>query len=331
VCGGKRRVFVLAFMGSGNARHISGAALPVLRQGFSRCINGEKFGFVDCPRCGVTMTSAKNLNWHLAGKDDDRTTFCLTHQEATAEVEAGTMTATQLANRRHQRLQRFKRSGTLEAEGPATVNVMTCSGANAAICSKFVYLGSMISPDATAQGEIRRRAVIAWSVFGDLDNIWRSRCISWKLKGQLFSALVLSIMLYNAEVWPLTKHDSTLLEGIYTRMTRSLCIRATRRQTERQQKKIAKVKKGDVLKLLKLPTMPALLRQKRMRWVGHALRRDNSDLSKMEVKKELALSSNIWTKCVLGDMDTLNIKSVKALEDKSEDRVNFRKISSAYT
>jgi len=36
----------------------------------------------------------------------------------------------------------------------------------------------------------------------------------------------------------------------------------------------------DVLKLLRLPTMSALLRQKRLRWVGHALRRDDSDLSK---------------------------------------------------
>ena len=42
-----------------------------------------------------------------------------------------------------------------------------------------------------------------WSIHGDLDRIWQSRCICWKLKGQLFSALVLTVLLYNAEVWPL--------------------------------------------------------------------------------------------------------------------------------
>ena len=64
----------------------------------------------------------------------------------------------------------------------------------------------------------------------------------------------------------------------------------------------------DVLKLLGLPTMTALLRQKRLRWVGHALRRDDGDLSKTEAKSELALSSKPWTKCVLSDMETLKIQ-----------------------
>ena len=74
------------------------------------------------------------------------------------------------------------------------------------------------------------------------------------------------------------------------------------------------IKKTDLPKLLHLPTIHGLLRQKRMRWVGHALRRADSDLSQVEVQ-ELALSSKPWIKCLLGDMKELNIKSIKALED----------------
>jgi hypothetical protein len=307
---GNRRVLVLAELGAGSTKHIGGATLPVLRLGFSQCLNGEKFGFVDCPRCKVTMMHAKSLTNHQASKGD-RATCCLSYQEAAAAVEAGDMTERQVAMRRHQRMAGFKRSGKLEADGAEPVKVMTCSGVEAATCKRFVYLGSMISPDSTAQPEIRRRAMNAMSIFGDLDRVWKSRCISWKLKGQLFSSLVLSVMLYNAEVWPLTKDDTALLEGIYGRMTRSLCRRATRKQSELQQKKITRIKNKDVLKLLGLPTMTALLRQKRLRWVGHALRRTGDDLSKMEVKKELALSSSTWTKCVLSDMKELKIKSVK--------------------
>jgi hypothetical protein len=66
----------------------------------------------------------------------------------------------------------MKKRGKGETESPDVVKVMTCSGKNAAMCSKFVYLGSMLTPDATAQGEIRRRAAKAWTVFGDLDRIW---------------------------------------------------------------------------------------------------------------------------------------------------------------
>ena len=136
------------------------------------------------------------------------------YQEAEAAVEAGDMTERHLAVRHHQRMQSMKRSGKGETDGPVAVKVMTCSGMNAAMCSKFVYMGSMLTPDATAQGEIRRRAAMAWTVFGDLDRIWNNRSICWKLKGKLFSALVLSIMSYNAEVCPPQKDDTTHLEGV---------------------------------------------------------------------------------------------------------------------
>jgi hypothetical protein len=137
--------------------------------------------------------------------------------------------------------------------------------------------------------------------------------------------------LYNAEVWSLTKDDTTLLEGTYTRMIKSLCTRATRMKIDSKQTKMLLTKKTDLLKLLHLPTMHGLLRQKWMRWVGQALRRADSDLSKVEVKKELALSSKPWTKCLLSDMEELNIKSITALEDISKKRELFDIRSSAYT
>jgi hypothetical protein len=102
---GKRGVLALADMGNSNARYISGATLPVLIQGFSKCMNGEKFRFVDCSQCDVTMTSAKNLNNHLGGRLLCGTPFCLGYREAKAAVEAGDMTKKHLAMRHHQRIQ----------------------------------------------------------------------------------------------------------------------------------------------------------------------------------------------------------------------------------
>jgi hypothetical protein len=56
-------------------------------------------------------------------------------------------------------------------------------------------------------------------------------------------------------------------------------------KTDSKQTKILLTKKTDLLKLLHLPTMHGLLRQKRIRWVGHALRRADSDLSKVGKKR----------------------------------------------
>lgn len=66
-----------------------------------------------------------------------------------------------------------------------------------------------------------------------------------------------------------------------------------------------------------------------MRWVDHALRRAdvNSDLSMVQVEEAFALSSKPWTKCVLGDVAELNIKSIRALEDMFQKRELFRKRS----
>jgi hypothetical protein len=331
VRGGKRRVLVLAEKGGGCMYHSNGAVLASQRHGFSQCMNGETFGFVDCPGCDVTMLSPLSLTLHQNCHHHQGEGYCLGYREAMQMVAAGTLTEDQLAQRAAGRLQQFKKSGRLEKDAAVPVEVMTCNGNAAKTCDTFVYLGTMVSPDGLAQGEIRRRAQRAWAILGDLDNIWKSRCIKWALKGQLFSALVLSVLLYNAEVWPLTKNDATLLEGIYTRMTRSICLRHVHGQSVLQQKKMQRVKKGAVLNLLKLPTMPALLRQKRMRWVGHALRRDDDDYSKIGVKKELALRSNPWTKCVLSDMKTLGFQNVQQLETKSLNRANFRKITSAHT
>ena len=89
--------------------------------------------------------------------------------------------------------------------------------------------------------------------------------------------------------------------------------------------------KAEVLKMLDLPEMHSLLRQKRLRWVGHALRRKDGDLSKDTVKQELARKSSTWTACVLSDMEALNIGGVVALEREANNRESFRKLTSAYT
>ena len=137
--------------------------------------------------------------------------------------------------RRHQRMAGFKKSGKLEANGPEPVKVMTCSGTNAVSCKSSVYLGSMIA--ATRPPEIRRHAVIAWSIHGDLNHIWQSCCSCWKLKGQLSSAFVLTVVLYNAEVWPLTDVHMTRLKGNWKWLVRSLCNRATRMRRWRRNKR----------------------------------------------------------------------------------------------
>ena len=68
---------------------------------------------------------------------------------------------------------------------------------------------------------------------GELDSVWISRQIGWRLKGSLFTALVLSTMLYTAEVWPIRADELRMLEGTYFRMVRSIVARATPAKLQR--------------------------------------------------------------------------------------------------
>jgi glyoxylase-like metal-dependent hydrolase (beta-lactamase superfamily II) len=142
-------------------------------------------------------------------------------------------TLQQLTERRANRLQEIKKRGLLEGEGEERVTVMTCTGGPCKPCDSFVYLGTRVATDARAMGEIKRRIQRAWVTMGELDSVWISRQIGWRLKGSLFTASVLSTMLYNAEVWPIRADELRMLEGTYFRMVRSIVARATRAKLQR--------------------------------------------------------------------------------------------------
>jgi len=68
----------------------------------------------------------------------------------------------------------------------------------------FCYLGSYISHNGSCEKDVRVRIGKATAVFGKMRKIWKNKCISLKVKMRLYVAIVLSTILYSAEVWPLT-------------------------------------------------------------------------------------------------------------------------------
>jgi len=74
----------------------------------------------------------------------------------------------------------------------------------------FCYLGSYISHNGSCEKDVRVRIGKATAVFGKMRKIWKNKCINLKVKMRLYEAIVLSTLLYNAEVWPLT---ATLTKG----------------------------------------------------------------------------------------------------------------------
>ena len=64
----------------------------------------------------------------------------------------------------------------------------------------FCYLGSTLTADNSCDKEIRIRIGKANAAFGRLENIWKSNGCSVKIMIRLYEAVVLSTLLYGADV-----------------------------------------------------------------------------------------------------------------------------------
>ena len=77
-------------------------------------------------------------------------------------------------------------------------------------------------------------------------------------QSQTVHGIVISLMLYNAEVWTPKKQDIKALEAAHFRMLRSMM----------NVRKEERVKMKEMLQTFELPTIEHYITQKRMRWVG---------------------------------------------------------------
>ena len=82
-------------------------------------------------------------------------------------------------------------------------------------------------------------------------------------------------MCFNAEVWPISNTDAVHLDGVHFRLLRRIVAKTLEEHVTRDR----------VLRLTVVPPLLALLCQKCLRWVRHALRRVPTDRSRL----------NVWT------------------------------------
>jgi len=68
----------------------------------------------------------------------------------------------------------------------------------------FCYLDSFLMNNSSCEKDCQTRIGKATSVFERLKPVWKNKQISLALKVRLYESLVISIMLYSAELWPLS-------------------------------------------------------------------------------------------------------------------------------
>ena len=67
--------------------------------------------------------------------------------------------------------------------------------------SDFIFLGSKITADGDCSHEIKRRLLLGRKIMTNLDNILKSRDITWPTKVHLVKAMVFPVVMYGCESW----------------------------------------------------------------------------------------------------------------------------------
>jgi len=141
--------------------------------------------------------------------------------------------------------------------------------ANLEVVDKFCYLGDMLSVDGDDHADVEARIRIGWNKLRQLVPLLTNRDISLIRRGRLYSSCVRSNMLHGSETWPVRKENEVALQRPKMKIVRWM----------RNVKVKNKVPSNELRERLGIDDIILILQQKRLRWYGHVLRKEDTRLT----------------------------------------------------
>jgi len=153
---------------------------------------------------------------------------------------------------------------------------LTCDGGTVTFTKSFKYLGSIFASSLRSDEDIEKRLKSAGAAFGALRKcVFGTVDISPRVKGKVYMALIVSILLYGSECWTLTKVFRRKLVSFHRRCVRAMC-RVTRKKVWKEH-----IQNESLLKRLSLRSMDHYINVRILRWAGHVVRMPRDRLPRM--------------------------------------------------
>ena len=92
------------------------------------------------------------------------------------------------------------------ASGPITS--WEIDGETVETVADFIFLGSKITADGDCSHEIKRCLLLGRKVMNNLDNILKSRGITFPKNVHLVKAMVFPVVMYRCECWTIKKAEN---------------------------------------------------------------------------------------------------------------------------
>jgi len=142
-----------------------------------------------------------------------------------------------------------------------------CDDGIITFCKKFKYLGSYLDRTLKSDVDIDERIKAAAAAFGALRvSTFTNKRVDEKVKGRIFVAIVLSILLYGSECWCMTEDHRKRLTSFYNARVRSMC-RVNKHKTIKY-----RITTKGLLSRLDIRDISFYYNNRIIRWIGHVSR-----------------------------------------------------------
>ena len=139
------------------------------------------------------------------------------------------------------------------------------------VTDNFTYLGSTMTDNLSLNKEIDRRIGRACGTFSQLKKrVWENKKLTVRTKISVYRACVLSTLLYGSESWAAYAVQEKRLNTFHLRHLRLILGIEWHH----------KVTKNEVLRRADMDSIYSLLKQRRLRWLGHVRRMDDGRIPK---------------------------------------------------
>ena len=171
-----------------------------------------------------------------------------------------------------------KKTVVLHQQG-SLANPITVKDETLAAVEKFTYLGSTTRNDLSMSPDVQTRIGKASTTFSRLrSRVWKNKYLTIRTKTRIYTACVLSVLLYGSEAWTTYRWQERKLNAVHFR-----CLRNTLGITWKD-----KITNAEVLHRTGSNTLFYILTQRRLRWLGHVRRMPCGHLPKDILYGELA-------------------------------------------
>ena len=142
---------------------------------------------------------------------------------------------------------------------------------------EFKYLGSTVQESVDCEREVKKRVQAGWNGWRKVSGVICDRKLPARVKGKVYSLVIRPAMVYGLETVAVTKKQLKELEVAEMKMLR-FAMDVTRKD---------KIRNEYIRSAVKVERLGMKMREGRLRWYGHVMRRDQEYVKRKMMKIEL--------------------------------------------